>query len=131
MKLLLPESGAEQVKALWDSAARLFAARTVYVEARAALAAARRARRVSRSGFVSVKSELERRWAEIYVIDLDEPLARVAGDAAEQHGLTAGDAVHLAAVSGLEDPELVMATWDVRLRAAVLAAGLPVAPGAL
>jgi len=65
------------------------------------------------------------------VIDLGEDLAYEAGDAAELHGLTAGDAIHLAVASGLGDPELVLATWDQRLHRAAVEAGLAVAPAAL
>lgn len=52
------------------------------------------------------------------MIGIDGPLARAAGDLAEQHGLRGYDAVHLASAIAVEDPGLVMATWGGDLAAA-------------
>jgi uncharacterized protein len=59
---------------------------------------------------------------------VDEVLVREAGDVAETFALRALDAVHLAAALVLADEGLVFATWDDRLRAAALNAGLAVTP---
>jgi len=52
------------------------------------------------------------------VIGLDATLARAAGELAERHALRGYDAVHLASAIAIEDPDLVMATWDRDLAAA-------------
>lgn len=73
------------------------------------------------------RAELEYRLAELDLVELSEPIARAAGDAAERHGLREGDAIHLA--SALTFPaELTVLTWDAELRRVSLAAGLSVSP---
>lgn len=52
------------------------------------------------------------------VIGLDPVLARTAGELAERHALRGYDAVHLASAIAIDDPDLVMATWDRDLAAA-------------
>jgi len=52
------------------------------------------------------------------VIGLDAALARAAGELAERHALRGYDAVHLASAIAIDDPNLVMATWDRDLSAA-------------
>jgi predicted nucleic acid-binding protein len=73
------------------------------------------------------KHELDRRWSRLWIVELDRPLAKHAGDTCEAHALRAGDGVQLAAALQVGDPELVFVTWDTRLREAARAAGLPVA----
>jgi predicted nucleic acid-binding protein len=102
-------------------------ARLLYPEARAALAAARRARRLSPQALMRTRGELERRVGQLDLIELSEPVARAAGEAAERHGLHAGDAIHLASALALAT-HLTVLTWDGHLRRASLAAGLSVSP---
>lgn len=59
-----------------------------------------------------VKKIIEALCEGLDVIGLDAALARIAGDLAERHALRGYDAVHLASALAIEDPELVMATWD-------------------
>jgi predicted nucleic acid-binding protein len=49
---------------------------------------------------------------DLDVIGLDATLARTAGELAERHALRGYDAVHLASALAIDDPSLVMATWD-------------------
>jgi predicted nucleic acid-binding protein len=62
------------------------------------------------------------------VIGLDDTLARAAGALAERHGLRGYDAVHLASASAIDDPDLVIATWDRDLAAAASATNRTVVP---
>jgi predicted nucleic acid-binding protein len=128
VKLLLTEDGSGRADELWTEADELLTARLTYVEARAALAAASRARRLSPRLHAVAKAELEARWPRLALVELDQSLAGSAGGIAESFRLRANDAVYLAAALELGDPELVVATWDDRLRAAALAAGLAVSP---
>lgn len=113
---------------LFESASELFAASVGYVEARWALGAATRARRLRgvRSDHARVK--LEEIWQEVSVIRLDDHLVSRAGDVAELLRLRAGDAIHLTSALALGDPELVLATWDRELTRAAHEVGLAVAP---
>jgi uncharacterized protein len=128
VKALIAEEGSREATELWEEATVVRMASVGYAEVRAALAAARRDRRLSERGLNASKAELELRWSEIDVQYVDEFLVRTAGEVAETFALRALDAVHLAAALILDDEELVFATWDGRLRTAAQAAGLPVAP---
>jgi hypothetical protein len=115
------------VEAVWNAAQYVISSRVLYPETRAALAAARRARRLTARSLLAARTEFERRCAQLELIELSEPVARAAGDAAERHGLRAADAIHLA--SALAIPEdVIVSTWDADLRRASLAAGLSVSP---
>jgi predicted nucleic acid-binding protein len=65
---------------------------------------------------------------ELDVIGLDAPLARAAGELAQQHALRGYDAVHLASAIAIADPDLVMATWDRDLASAATAQHRTVVP---
>jgi uncharacterized protein len=65
---------------------------------------------------------------ELEVIGVDEALARAAGELAERRGLRGYDAVHLASATAIDHPELVVATWDRDLAAAVVALDQRVVP---
>lgn len=73
-------------------------------------------------------SSIEELCRELDVIGLDAALTRSAGDLAERHALRGYDAVHLASAIAIEDPDLVVATWDRDLAAAVAARGRTVVP---
>lgn len=101
-----------------------------YPEARAALASAERAGRITSSELDRSNSRLNQLWAQLQVVELDEQLAFSAGELAEGYALRDLDAVHLATAFALRDESLVVATWDAELRSACLDAGLRVAPAA-
>lgn len=63
-----------------------------------------------------------------YVTDVDLTLARHAGELAQRHALRGYDAIHLASALSLDDPNLVLVTWDRDLSSAARAAGRAVAP---
>jgi predicted nucleic acid-binding protein len=63
---------------------------------------------------------------ELNSIEVDERLARHAGEQAEALGLRGADSVHLATALELHD-DAVMITWDTDLRVAAERVGLTVA----
>jgi predicted nucleic acid-binding protein len=99
-----------------------------YPEARAALAAARRAARISGSELVQSRRALDLVWDEIDEVELTAELARWAGDLAEEFALRGYDAVHLASLRALAGPDTVFVAADRRLLGAVRSLGVPVAP---
>lgn len=129
VKLFLEEPGADEARDLWDDADLVTVALIAYPEARSALAAAARSGRISAAELDEVKVKLDRRWAQIQVVDLDQPIAFSAGDVAEHFSLRGYDGVHLATALSLQDDSLLVATWDGELAQACLEAGLPVARG--
>lgn len=125
--LLIEEPGSGSASRLWDSAGRVVSVRIVYPEARAALAQAQRLGRVTAQQLRSVVNDLERRCEQMDMFDVDDALARRAGDLAEQHSLRGYDAVHLAAAHRVNDAELVVVAGDRPLLAAATADGLTTA----
>lgn len=103
----------------WKSADTLVAARLLYPEARAALAAARRGGRVPTRLYSGRRASLDELWRELNVAEITPALAHAAGDLAEQHGLRGHDAVHLAAALWIGADAVVTADDDL-LRAATL-----------
>jgi predicted nucleic acid-binding protein len=118
----------KEVDALWLEATDVITSRLTYVEARASLASARRARRVTGRRLERVKSELDARWEHIEIVELTERLVQVAAATAEGRSLRTVDAVHLGSALLVQDAGLVFASCDYRLRGAAAAAGLAVGP---
>jgi predicted nucleic acid-binding protein len=115
------------VAELWG--ARLPAASSIlsYPEGRAALAAARRGRRLSVAGFGRAHEEFESLHGELALVGIDGPLARRAGELAEKYELRGYDAVHLASALAL-DTDTTLVTWDGDLKRAAAQCGCAVAP---
>lgn len=97
IKLLIDEVGTAEAAAIWDQPDTLVTVRVAHVEARAALAAAQRQRRITAAVFRSAVAGLEVLWSQLSVVEVDEDLMRLAGDLALTHSLRGYDAVHLAA----------------------------------
>jgi uncharacterized protein len=112
---------------MWDAAADVFASRLTYVEAHAALAARAQASARARRLLARARREVESRWTDVAVVELDAHVAEVAALAARQYRLRGADAVHLASAAVLGSG-VIMVSRDVDLREAALAAGLDVAP---
>lgn len=112
MKLVVVEEGSDEAGAVWDGSDLLITSRLSYAEARAALAAARRAKRLSEKELQGAKTALERRFQEIDLIELTSEVVRSAGDLAERHALRGYDAVHLASALTLDAESVVLVTWD-------------------
>jgi len=126
--LLSGEDGSGTAAELWDAADLVVTSRVSYPEGRAALAAARRARRVTGSAADRARLALDSMFDDLDVVELDDGLAASAGDVADRFGLRANDAIHLASALALEDPRVVVVTWDRELAAAARRAELAVAP---
>ncbi len=117
VKRYLAEDGSRLVRELMHEADGWFMCRVGYVETvRAVVLAAggRAARRV------------QDEWAAFDVIEVDQALVRDAADLAPSHDLRSLDALHLAAARILRRPELLVATWDRRLAAAIATGLRPV-----
>jgi uncharacterized protein len=125
IKLIIDEAGSERAELIWDEADELATARILYAEARAALAAALRAGRLTTRDHRNAVTGLETLWAQMTIVEITEGLVRHASELAEQHGLRGYDAVHLAAalIVGAD----VLTSADAPLCAAALLAGLHVA----
>jgi len=125
IKLLIDEVGTREAAAIWDEPDVLVSARVGHVEARAALAAARRRGTITEAVQRTAIAGLEVLWSQVSVVEIDEDLMRLAGDLAATHGLRGYDAVHLAGAHLVGAD--VFSSADRRLCAAASAAGFHVA----
>jgi uncharacterized protein len=128
--LLRDEEGSEVAREVIGAMDMSFTSRIALPEARAALAAARRAGRLTSRDHSTAVRDLDRAIASFRVIELHPALARAAGDAAERFALRALDAVHLASALALGTRDTIVVTWDRALSSAASAAGLGIAPSA-
>lgn len=128
MKLLVEEQDSDIAAGLWSACSVAVSSRLAYPEVRAALAAAGRQGRLDPRHLTSAVRFWERLWSEIAVVELTPGVASTAGGLADRHELRGADAVHLASLLALEDPDLVFAVWDARLRCGARSAGFLVAP---
>lgn len=126
MKLLIDDNTYRpESERLWLDSDYVVCAEIGYVEARAALAAARRHGRLSAGAVRTAKDQLERLWEQVSIAVVDTALVRAAGDLAERDDLRGDDAVHLAAA--IAGQVTVVASADRQLVEAARRRGLGVA----
>ncbi|MBJ7458493.1 MAG: PIN domain-containing protein [Thermoleophilaceae bacterium] len=124
---MIDEPGSEWCKRVWSDAASPYANSIAYVEVRAALAAAARAKRLEASELEVAKLRFELIWNEIGAIDCSAELIRHAGEVAELALLRGYDAVHLSTALALDAKQSIyMLTWDHELGEAAFDAGMNV-----
>ena len=128
VKLLVDEAGSQVAEQLWNQADVVAASRLAWPEVSAALCAARRAERLDVVSERTARREWTRFWAAVYVLEITPRIAADAADLARRLVLGGAGAVHLASALALGAGELVLVSWDRRLAAAALDAGLSVAP---
>lgn len=127
MKRFLTESGTDLVHALWDSEAPLVTSWVSFAETSAAIAAARRSRRLSRTAATGAARRLESDWESVTPLRVDRPVSMMAGALAVRHRLRGLDAIHLASALTVRSAEPVVLTFDLRLAQAARKEGLAVA----
>jgi uncharacterized protein len=87
----------------------------LYPEARAAIGRAHRMGRLRSPELRRIRRRINALWAAVDRIGLTDLLAHRAGDLAEHYGLRAYDAVHLASLEQVGDPEVVLVSADEEL----------------
>jgi predicted nucleic acid-binding protein len=105
--------------------------RVTYVECRAALSRARREGRLQARGESAAARNLDARWGELQVVELDEALTRNAGELTRARPLRALDAIHLASAEVIAEEardEVTFVCWDRRLWEAAEDSGFGIAP---
>ena len=90
--LLRDEEDSEVARQVIGAMDMSFTSRIAYPEARAALAAARRAGRLTSRDHSTAVRDLDRAMASFRIVELHPALARAAGDVAERFALRALDA---------------------------------------
>lgn len=125
--LVVDERATAQCREHWLAADRLVSVVLTELEARAALAQASRAGRLTPADLRVAALAIDGLLAQVDVVAVDADLVRLAGDLAERHALRGYDAVHLAAASALADDDVVVVAGDRALVAAAAASGLATA----
>ncbi len=97
LKLIIDEDGSERAMTIWSSADAVASVNLIVVEARAALAVARRVRRLTNAQHGSAVTELDALVSDLHIVPVTDELVTSAADLADEEGLRCYDAVHLAA----------------------------------
>jgi uncharacterized protein len=125
LKLIIDEDGSERAMTIWSSADAVASVSLIVVEARAALAAAERIRRVTEAQLHSAVAELEVLAGDLHIVSVTDELVARAAELAEAEGLRGYDAVHLAGAVSVE--ATVLSSADTALCAAAARRGLHIA----
>jgi predicted nucleic acid-binding protein len=121
VKLIIEEIGSEQAEEIWDVSSTLGSSMVLYVESRAALAAAKRRGRINDANLVKAKSILEGLHSQLYVVEVTSKLVKMAAELAEEFSLRGYDSIHLASAIFMRAD--VFASSDESLCAAAQASG--------
>jgi uncharacterized protein len=128
LKLVIAEDGADQATLLWQQASEVVVSRLAWPEAVAALAAARRGRRLSDEGHRTANDLLRSCLGRCTIVSIADSLVDRAADLAAGYDLRAADAIHLATALAVTEADSLFVSWDKRLRLAAVRAGLVSAP---
>ncbi|MBX3313699.1 MAG: type II toxin-antitoxin system VapC family toxin [Actinobacteria bacterium] len=131
VKLLVEEDGSDVAAALWDGCDAALSSRLAHPEVSAALAAAHRNHHLDDGQLRRCLHTWSRFWSAMRSVELTEVVEGHAARLAVGHALRGADAVHLASALAVDDPALVVAVWDRRLRAGVIGEDLAVAPASI
>jgi predicted nucleic acid-binding protein len=101
VKLYASEPGSAQTRRVVVEADRIASSLLAYAETRAALARKYRIEQIGAAAFERSKADFESDWTGFVIMPVDPDTVRSAGEFAEQFGLRAYDAVHLAAANSL------------------------------
>ncbi|WP_322749877.1 MULTISPECIES: type II toxin-antitoxin system VapC family toxin [unclassified Frankia] len=95
---------------LWEKSDHVVSPRLLSIETAAALAQAKRMRRIDETTHGETMTSLDRPFSALDVVTVNDRLVRRAAILAHDLGLRGYDAVHYAAAEQLASPELVVAT---------------------
>ncbi len=128
VKLVLDEPGSAVVERLWRASDHVTASCIGHVELGAAVAAACRAGGVPAIAAAVARRSADTVWQQVAAVDLDRETLAVAVELTSRRGLSAADAIHLAAALRARIGETVFVSFDRRLREAAAAEGFRVLP---
>jgi uncharacterized protein len=118
LKLIIEESGTEQAAVIWATSDTLASATLITVEARAALAAAARDRRLTPAQHRAAKAALATLVGDLHLVAITDGLLGDAAELAETEGLRGYDAVYLAAALSIGSTVFTSADADLCTAAA-------------
>lgn len=119
------EARSDAAERVWLASEFVVCAEIGYVEARAALAAAHRTKRLTNASHAIAKRELDGLWQQVDAVPITRDLVVTAAELAETERLRGYDAVHLAAA--IVGNVTVFASADTHLLEAAHRRGLDTA----
>jgi predicted nucleic acid-binding protein len=125
IKLIVEEEGSDRAELIWQTADSVASVSLVVVEARAALAAAGRGKRLSSKQLGVAQEGLADAVADLHLVEVTAELIESAAQLAESESLRGYDAVHLAAALFVE--AAILSSADIDLCAAAGRQGMHVA----
>jgi uncharacterized protein len=128
IKLIIPEDGSDQARLLWDQAGEVVLSRLAWPESTAALAAARRAHRLTEEDHATATRLIHECFDRATKISVIDGLVDHGADLASAYALRAADAIHLATALAVAEADSVFVAWDKRLRQAAVQAGVVASP---
>lgn len=96
LKLYVVEAGSAEIRELVQEASANATSVISYAEARAALAALARSRRISKAELETARLSFDLDWRSLTRMEVGEDRCRAAGRLAEEFGLRGCDSLHLA-----------------------------------
>ncbi len=125
IKLIVEEQGSDRAELIWQTTDSVTSVALVVVEARAALAAAARGKRLSSRQLGVAQEELAEFVADLHLVEVTAELIERAAQLSESESLRGYDAVHLAAALFVE--ATILTSTDSDLCAAADRQGMHVA----
>lgn len=119
VKLLIAEPDSRRQQEIWNNSER-YASRLCVVETRSALAAARKADRLTDHELERARLALARLLERVSFVEVDAELVDVAAELAEAFALRGYDAVQLASMLTLDEGAVFATTDGSLVRAARL-----------
>ena len=102
LKLYIDERDSGSVRDLYSQAGFVCTHLIAYVELLAGVAKGKSLGRLTEEHQLRLLAEIESGWSQLEVVEIDEALARRAGQLAMRHVLRGFDAVHLAAAERVQ-----------------------------
>jgi len=122
--LLVTEPASPACRRVWDDADDVVSNRLCFVEAAAALAQAKRLKRLTARAHRAALGILTGLWEQLEIIEVDQPLVDRAATLTDRFDLRGYDAVHCASAELINDDQLVAVTGDRHLLTAWRGLGL-------
>ena len=110
--LLVAEPVSPACRRVWDDADDVVSNRLCFVETAAALAQAKRLKRITARAHRSALGALTDLWDQLQIVEVDQPLVERAAVLADRFDLRGYDAVHCASAELVNDDELVAVAGD-------------------
>ncbi len=130
VKLYAEEVHSANIRHVVKNAEVVATSRIAYAEARAAFARKFREDGMTVKEYRNIVQDIDQDWDNYFIVDVFDPLVKLAGQLAEKHALRGLDAIHLASSVVLRrhsERTVTFSCYDDRLAIAARKEGLKIA----